>query len=63
MDPVLLATLIRAGAEGIAMLIPLFRSLGRPEVAADLSLALERLGRSDATLDDVIARARREQGA
>ena len=62
MDPAtiaLIASLIREGVPTIIQIASIFRREGRPDIAEAIE---ESLRRSDATLDDVIATARREQG-
>ena len=62
MDPAtvaLIASVIREGVPAIIQIASIFRREGRADVAQAIEDALRR---SDATLDDVIATARREQG-
>jgi hypothetical protein len=61
MDPAsvaLIASVIREGIPAIIQIAGIFRREGRPDIADAIEDSLKR---SDATLDDVIATARREQ--
>ncbi len=62
MDPAsiaLIASVIREGVPAILQIAGIFRREGHPDLAQAIE---DSLRRSDATLDDVIATARREQG-
>ncbi len=62
MDPAtiaLIASIIREGVPAIIQIANIFRQSGRPDIAQAIE---DTLVRSDATLDTVIATARREQG-
>lgn len=62
MDPAtvaLIASVIREGIPAIIQIAAIFRREGRADIAEAIE---DSLRRSDATLDEVIAIARREQG-
>lgn len=62
MDPAtvaLIASVVREGIPAIVQIAQIFRREGHSDIAQAIE---DSLRRSDATLDDVIAKARREQG-